>query len=212
MKSIPNTSPARRYLAIDLHKHYAVFGGVNIAQQIVLLPRRVEIDDLENWCVKNLLSSDEVVLEATTNAWITYDLVAPMVQRCVVASPSHVRWIAEARVKTDAADVLRLAKLLAANLVPEVWVPPIPVRELRSLVIYRQRLVKMQTMTKNRMHSVLHSCHLSAPVGQPFAEKNREWWLALKVSPTERLRIRHDLATLEHLGNQIADLEIELHR
>ena len=212
MKSIPNTSPETRYLAIDLHKHYAVFGGVNIAQQIVLLPRRVEIDDLENWCCKNLLPSDEVVLEATTNAWTTYDLVAPMVRRCVVASPSHVRWIAEARVKTDAADVLRLAKLLAANLVPEVWVPPIPVRELRSLVIYRQRLVKMQTMAKNRLHSVLHSCHLFAPVGQPFAEKNREWWLALEVSPTERLRIRHDLATLEHLGSQIADLEIELHR
>jgi transposase len=93
-----------------------------------------------------------------------------------------------------------------------VWVPPIPVRELRTLVIYCQRLVKIQTMTKNRLHSVLHSRHIAAPVGQPFAEKNRAWWLALEVSPTERLRIRHDLATLEHLGGQIADLEIELHR
>ena len=56
MKSIPNTSPETRYLAIDLHKHYAVFGGVNIGQQVILSPRRVEIDDLENWCRKNLLA------------------------------------------------------------------------------------------------------------------------------------------------------------
>ena len=51
-----------RFLAIDLHKHYAVIGGINAQQKIVLLPRRVEIDDLETWVQKNLLSSDEVVL------------------------------------------------------------------------------------------------------------------------------------------------------
>ena len=68
----------------------------------------------------------------------------------MVASLSHVRWIAEARVKTDAADVLHLARLLAANLVPEVWVPRVHVRELRSLIAYRRRVVAMQTMTKNR--------------------------------------------------------------
>jgi hypothetical protein len=124
METYSNTSPEIRYLALDLHKHYVVIGGVNARQQMVLQPRRVEVSDLESWCRKNLLSSDEVVLEATTNAWVTYDLIAPLVQRCVVASPLHVRWIAEARVKTDAADVIRLAKLLAANLVPEVWVPP----------------------------------------------------------------------------------------
>ena len=212
MENHPNTSPEVRYLAIDLHKYYAVIGGVNIQQQVILPPRRIEIDALEAWARKYLLPTDEVVLEATTNAWTTYDLVSPLVQRCVVASPLHVRWIAEARVKTDAADVLRLAKLLAANLVPEVWVPPIPVRELRSLLAYRQRVVKVQTMAKNRLHSVLHSRSLAAPVGQAFAEKNREWWLALEVSPTEHLRIRHDLATLEHLQGQLVDLEAEIHR
>jgi hypothetical protein len=115
MENHPNTRPEVRYLAIDLHKHYAVIGGVNIQQQVILPPRRIEIDTLEAWARKHLLPTDEVVLEATTNAWTTYDLVAPLTQRCLVASPLHVRWIAEARVKTDAADVLRLAKLLAVN-------------------------------------------------------------------------------------------------
>ena len=75
----------------------------------------------------------------------------------MVDNPLHVRWIAEARVKTDAADVLRLAKLLAANLIPEVWVPPLHVCELRSGMTYRRRVVKMQTMTKNRLHNPAQS-------------------------------------------------------
>jgi transposase len=212
MKSPPNASPEIRYLAIDLHKHYTVIGGVNIQQKIILLPRRVEIDEMEAWCQKNLRPSDEVVLEATTNAWDFYDQVQPLVGRAVVANAGKIASLVKTRVKTDRVDVLKLARLLVAGMIPKVWVPPIPMCELRSLVIYRQRLVKIQTMTKNRLHSVLHSRHIAAPVGQPFAEKNRVWWLALEVSPTERLRIRHDLATLEHLGGHIADLEIELHR
>jgi transposase len=130
----------------------------------------------------------------------------------VVASPIHVRWIAEARIKTDAADVLRLAKLLAANLIPEVWVPPIPVRELRSLMAYRQRIVNMQTRAKNRLHSVLHAFHLELPSGGPFAAHNRAWWLTLSVSPTQQLRIRHDLNTLDHLRDQLTDIEAEVYR
>ena len=150
--------PSSRFIVIDLHKHYVVIAGVNAQQQVVLPPRHVEIDQLATWFQQHLLPSDAVVLEATTNAWTAYDLVAPMVQRCVVASPLHVRWIAAARVKTDAADVLRLAKLLAANLVPEVWVPPLPVRELRSLMAYRRRVVAMQTMT--RTSSVRTACRV----------------------------------------------------
>jgi transposase len=212
MKPLSITIPNTRFIAIDLHKHYTVVGGVNAQQQIILPPRRVEIDELATWAQKHLLSTDEVVLEATTNAWTTYDLIAPMVQRCVVASPSHVRWIAEARVKTDAADVLRLSRLLAANLVPEVWVPPVHVRELRSLIAYRRRVVAMQTMTKNRLQSILHAHHLIPPPGRVFAEKNRDWWLGLDLSPTERLRIRQDLTTLEHLEGQLAELEAEIRR
>jgi hypothetical protein len=34
-----------------------------------------------------------------------------------------------------------LAELLVTNSVPEVWVPPVPVREVRSLMAHRQRLV-----------------------------------------------------------------------
>jgi len=67
----------------------------------------------------SIRSSDQVVIESTTNTWHVYDLLEPLVERVVVANPIKVKQIAMARVKTDVRDTLILARLLAANLVPE---------------------------------------------------------------------------------------------
>jgi len=115
----------RRYEALDMHKHYCVVVAVNREGQVVLQPVRVEHQDLETWLKKNLCPSDYVVIESTMNAWHVYDLLEPLVERALVANPIKVKQIACARVKTDIRDTLILAQLLAANLVPVVWVPPL---------------------------------------------------------------------------------------
>jgi hypothetical protein len=81
-----------------------------------------------------------VVIETTGSVWDIYDIVAPLVSRTLVAHARKVRQIAEARVKTDKEDIKRLITLLIADIVPEVWVPPMYVRELRSLISFRWRL------------------------------------------------------------------------
>jgi len=170
------------------------------------------------WHTKHLHPTDAVVLEATTNAWTFYDQVAPRVGRAVVAHPGLVKVIASARVKTDNRDVLQLARLLAANMtevtlvIPEVWVPPLEVRELRALLSHRRRLIKMRTMTRNLLNSVIHRYNLTPPRGELFLLKHRAWWLGLQLSPTEKLRIRQDLATLDHLEPEIVEVEEELFR
>ncbi len=202
-----------RYLALDIHKHYVVVGGVNAQQQVILPPRRLNLGEWALWLPQHVQPTDAVVLEATTNAWMFYDQVAPHAGRTVVAHPGLVKVIASARVKTDNRDVLHLAKLLAANMIPAVWVPPLEVRELRALLAHRRRLVKMRTMTRNRLNSVIHRYNLTPPRGELFTTpKYRAWWAGLNVSPTEKLRIRQDLATLDHLEPEIAEVGEELHR
>ena len=196
----PPKSTMKRYLALDLHKHYLVVGGVNRLQEIALNPRRISLEKFPAWARANLLPTDDVVIEATTNAWHIYDLVLPLVNHTLVAHPPLVKWIAEARVKTDRHDVLRLAHLLAAGLIPEVWVPPIPVRQLRSLLAHRRRLVSMGTCARNHLHSLLHRYAIQAPQGKIFSQKHRAWWHNLDLSLTERMRVRHDLATIDQLN------------
>jgi len=196
-----------RFVGIDLHKHFAVVAAVNASNVSSCHPPAPLTSTSSP---PHLYPTDVVVLEATSNAWWLYDLLAPLVQRVVVANSLQVKWIAHAAVKTDKHDAVRLAKLLAANLIPEVWVPPHHVRELRALLAHRRALVKQRTAVKNHLHSVLHRQQIKLPSGDPFAAHNRAWWLALDLSPTERLRLRQDLATLDHIEQQLADLDSEL--
>ena len=171
----------KRYVGLDVHKHYITVGGMNGQQEIVLRPRDVEMERFKTWAESNLRKTDEVVLEATTNTWDVYDTIAPLVKRVVVAHPAEVKQIANSRVKTDHQDVIRLIRLLIADIVPEVWVPPVEVRELRALISYRWRLVKMSTAIQNRMHSLLHRHNIQAPQGKIDTGENREWWQKLKL-------------------------------
>src|SRR5262245_38325006 len=201
-----------RFIAIDIHKQYLMIGGIDAYKRIVLPPRWVELSRWPQWAQANLLRTDAVVLEATTNAWAIYDLLVTLVGRAVVAHPAKVKLIADARVKTDKVDVLTLAQLLRADMLPEVWVPPLHVRDLRALLSHRRRLVSLQTTAKNRLQSVLHRLNLRPPAGDLFAHKQRAWWEALDLSPTERLRVDQDIATLDHIVPQIAAVDAELRR
>jgi transposase len=179
-----------RYVGLDVHKHYVMVGAVNAAQQTVLPPRKVSLTEFEGWAKKHLRPTDEVVpsaslrtgLEATTNAWYVHDLLKPLVGRVVVAHPPQIKLIAATMVKTDKKDTMILAKLLAAGLVPEVWVPPPHVRDLRALIAHRRRLVSQQTQAKNRLQSVLHRHHIIPPGQKLYHADNRDWWGQLDLA------------------------------
>jgi transposase len=200
----------KRYVALDVHKSYLMVGAVNSQQGVVLSPRRVSFLEFEDWAKKHLRADDVVALEATTNAWYVHDLLVPLVERVVVAHPYHVRLIAASMVKTDKIDTLVLARLLAAHILPAVWVPPVYVRELRGLVAQRQRLIKQRTAAKNRLQSLLHRHNLIPPDGNLIEQ--RDWWASQALSQTEMLRARQDLAVIDYLAPLVAEVEAELAR
>ena len=210
-----DTPPARsptRFVALDVHRHYLVVGAVDAQQTVVLTPRRFGFTAFASWARDHLSTTDAVVLEASSNAWLLHDQLAPLVASVTVAHPLGVKLIAAARVKTDGRDTIKLARLLAANLIPPVWVPPATVRELRALVTHRKRLVQQRTQARNRLHAVLHRHNLTAPDGKPFAVHQRAWWLALDLAPSEQVRVRQDLELLDTLQRLITEVETELGR
>lgn len=206
--------PSSRFVALDVHKSYIVVGAVDAIQTVILPPRRVNMAQFDEWARRHLLSTDQVVLETTTNAWDLYDRLVPLVERVVVADPTQVKVIAASFVKTDKRDTLALARLLAAHLIPEVWVPPPEVRELRDLVAHRQRLMKQRTMAKNRLQSLLHRHNVVAPATKAFAANHQAWWKALaeQLTSSERLRLEQDQALIAYLTPLIESVERELAR
>ena len=200
------------YVALDIHKHDCVIAGVDREGRILLQAVRVEHADLEGWLKKNLGSTDQVVIESTTNAWHVYDRLAPLVERVVVANPIKVKQIAQARVKTDIRDTLILARLLAAHLVPDVWVPPVHVRELRQLLSQRRQFVETHTQILNRMHSVAHRHHLTHERGKRFNEKTTGWQKDNLLSSLEQFQLKLEMENLAYLEKQIERISKEVRR
>jgi transposase len=205
-----NTRGSRRYAALDIHKHYCIIAAVDRDGRVVLHPVRVEHADLEGWLKKNLRESDHVVIESTTNAWHVYDLLERWVERVVVANPIKVKQIAQARVKTDSRDTLILARLLAANLVPDVWVPPAHVREMRQLLSQRRQLVETHTQIVNRMHSVAHRHHLKHERGKRFNEKNTAWQRDKRLSKVEQFQLELEMENRGYIEKQISRIGKEV--
>lgn len=89
----------RRVIGIDVHR---TFGEVVIWRNGVLRHGgRVDMTRtaLEGFA-KNLMATDEVVIEATGNAVAVSRVLSPFVKRVIIANPLQVKAIAHAHVKT----------------------------------------------------------------------------------------------------------------
>ena len=60
--------------------------------------------------------------------------------------PLQCKAIASARLKNDKVDAAILTQLLHADLLPEAWIAPPAVRQLRALVRHRIQLVRLRTV------------------------------------------------------------------
>jgi transposase len=196
-----------RFIGLDLHKHYLVALGVDAELHEVLGPQRVPLVHLDRWMAKHLTKQDAVVLEMTTNAFQLYDELLPHVHSVTLVHPPHVAQITQAQVTTDRLAARILARLHAKGLSIPVWVPPAAQRDLRALLAQRNKLTRLATQAKNRLHAVLHRHHIAPPPGSPFRPTQREWWLHLPVSDLERVRIECDWNTLTFAQAQVVNLE-----
>ena len=192
----------KRYIGLDVHKHYLIAIGVDSELNVVLPARRVEFSYLEPWMKKNLSKQDEVVLEMTTNTWQLYDELCVHAGSVLVVHPPHVALITRSQVMNDKMAASILARLLAKGLLVGVWVPPQEIRELRGLVAQRKKMTGLATQAKNRLHAVLQRHHLLPPEGNPFHESQQDWWLALPLGPLEKVNVQSDLETLQFAQRQ----------
>ena len=93
--------------------------------------------------------------------------------------PLQCKAIASARLKNDKVDAATLAQLLRADLLPEAWIAPPEVRQLRALR-HRAQLVRLRTLLRNRVHAVLVDYGHGRPAGC-WSGPGRQWLAALEL-------------------------------
>ena len=125
--------------------------------------------------------------------------------------PLQCKAIASARLKNDKVDAAILAQLLRADLLPEAWIAPPAVRQLRALLRHRAQLVRLRTLLRNRIHAVLADHGQDRPSGC-WSGPGRAWLAALDLAPAWREVISDDLAMIDALQVPIDRLDLEVHR
>jgi len=122
-----------RVFGLDIHK---LFAKVAVLKPDSPRPDRFRFpataDGVRAFAAK-LGSRDRVALESCTNAFAFHRLLSKHAGQVVVSNPLKTRVIAEAKVKTDKVDAEILARLLAADFLPPVWVPDAATDALRHL-------------------------------------------------------------------------------
>ena len=125
--------------------------------------------------------------------------------------PLQCKAIASARLKNDKVDAAILAQLLRADLLPEAWIAPPAVRQLRALLRHRAQLVRLRTLLRNRIHAVLADHGQDRPAGC-WSGPGRAWLAALPLPAVSREVIEDGLALIDALQQPIDRLDWEVHQ
>ena len=110
------------------------------------------------------------------------------------------------RDATDLADMLRLGRL------PEAWIAPPAVRELRELVRYRAKLVQLRSGLKAQVHAVMAKEGVLPSVRDMFGPAGQLQLDEMGLGHGYTIRVESLRDLIEIYDREIVMLEREIHR
>jgi transposase len=190
-------------VGIDLHRkrsHVAVIDG----EGTETLSRRITNDPATFLELLAELDGDSrIALEATYGwEWLA-DALQEAGYELHLAHPLRTKAIASARVKTDAVDARTLAHLLRADLLPEAYIAPRELRELRDLLRHRVAMTRMRSALKNRAGSILAKQGIHRPYSDMFGVAGLEFLEALELREGPRRRLDSALRLIADFTREI---------
>lgn len=194
------------FMGIDQHKHYSEVAVVD-GEGKVLERRRLLHSDKEEmlgYFQRYGKEKAEVVIEATGSWYWLADMLEEAEIKPVLAHPYKTRIIADSKIKTDSIDAYWLAQLHRASLIPESYLAPVEMRELKERLRYRMALVKIRTSLKCRIHSILEREGIESPgYADLFGKRGREWLKGISLAEQVGKSLKGYLEIIEHLNKLI---------
>jgi transposase len=164
----------RQVVGIDLHRRRSVIVRMTAAGE-KLETVRIDNDPVALGLEMAKAGADaQVVLEATYGWYWAVDVLQACGAEVHLAHPLGVKGFTYRRVKNDVRDATDLADLLRMGRLPEAYVAPPAVRELRELVRHRAKMVAMRSSLKAQVHAVLAKQGLHIAVSDLFGLGGQE--------------------------------------
>jgi transposase len=191
------------YVGIDLHRNRSQVAVLD-QQGGELLSRRIVNDPHIFLELLHGLGDDvQVALEATYGwEWLA-DLLEEAGYELHLAHPLRTKAIAAARVKTDAVDARTLAHLLRTDLLPEAYIAPRELRDLRDLLRHRVALTRMRSALKQRVGAILAKHGIARPYSNLFGPGGSRFLAELELREGPRRRLDSLLALIAAFDHEI---------
>jgi transposase len=198
------------YVGIDVHRKRSQVAVVTEDGKVQLNKNVVNGSEPFLRLIGDLPAGTPVAFEAAFGwSWLA-ELLEDYAFEAHLVHPLRCKAIASARLKNDKVDAATLAQLLRADLLPEAWLAPAKVRQLRALLRHRVSLVRLGTQLRNRIHAVAadHGYDRSASY---WTGPGRGWLAELDMPPASREIITDCLAIIDALALLTGRIDGELH-
>jgi transposase len=179
----------KQFVGIDLHRHRSVIVRQDTDGHQLSITRISNDPAALAQEISKAGTGPEVVLEATYGWYWAADVLADAGAHVHLAHPLGIKGMSSRRVKTDARDATDLVDLLRMHRLPEAWIAPPPLRELRELVRHRVKLVQQRSGLKASVHAVLAKQGLTLPVSDLFGVRGQQVLAAAPLDAAYRARV-----------------------
>lgn len=197
-----------RAIGVDLHKNMF---EVCYLSDLETRFARYSIGELEKFC-ESLKPSDEVAVEATGNTRFFFNQVSPHVSKAIVVNPNQFKVISESTKKTDRADAEKLAFYLSKDMLPEVRMRDELSSQVKSLTHTRDKLVKLRTSLKNKIHNILNTHGIVIKREALSSKKGLNKVFDYPVSELSKIELEVIIEQIQHLNASIARLDGEIEK
>jgi transposase len=198
------------YAGVDLGKRHSHVKVITADRKVV---ENVKIENDQKTFLRTFekyKGDIDVVCEASSNAFWLVDTLEPVVRSIQVGHTSKIRWIAEARIKTDKLDAGILAELRRADLFPSICVPPKRIRELRELVRGQIRMRRQTVRCRNQVHGLLCRQGISYKRGEVTGSKLAELVREADVPRPARIAAESILRVEKAIGEEVKHLQASI--
>jgi transposase len=173
------------YVGLDLHwRTSSVCILDQQGREVKKTTLKGDWEQVLQWLDREVVGPYEICYEASCGYGVMYDKLLRRASRVVVAHPGKLRLIFACKRKNDRLDAAKLAMLLRAGLISQVYVPSADVRQWRQMINMRRELVAKRTRTKNQIRALLKSNGLRSPY-RLWNSKGRQWLLEAAGWPDE---------------------------
>ena len=201
----------RQYVGIDLHRRRSVIVRMS-ADGEKLSTVKIDNDPVAlSLALAEAGPDPEVAVEATYGWYWAVDGLRAEGASVHLVHPSGLNWT-HRRVKNDELDAVELANRLRRHDLPEAWIAPPPLRELRELVRYRAKLVQLRSGLKAQVHAVMGKEGVLPTLTDMFCQAGQRELDRMELGDVFVIRVESLRDLIELYDREVAMLEARIHR